>query len=99
MGPQLRARHWMASDPASDMGAMINVANVERVDGLVNAAIAAGAKVIMRGRPFETEEGGYKQSGIGGLNGVSALDDFLEYRTIIHEVELTQPATSLEDHS
>jgi betaine-aldehyde dehydrogenase len=36
----------------------------------------------------ETEEGGYKQSGTGRLNGVSALDDFLEYRTIIHEVEL-----------
>jgi acyl-CoA reductase-like NAD-dependent aldehyde dehydrogenase len=37
----------------------------------------------------ETEEGGYKKSGIGRLNGVSALDDFLEYRTIIHEVDLT----------
>jgi betaine-aldehyde dehydrogenase len=36
----------------------------------------------------ETEEGGYKQSGLGRLNGVSALDDFLEYRTIIHEVDL-----------
>jgi betaine-aldehyde dehydrogenase len=179
-----------ASDPASDMGPMINVANVERVDGLVIAAIAAGAKVIVRGGPFkdgplskgafyrptlleiqdhslpiaqnevfgpvlvmqafdteeeavalandseyglsasiwstdvdrplriarqieagtvwinnwaivydETEEGGYRQSGIGRLNGVSALDDFLEYRTIIHEVELTQPSKSLEDRS
>jgi betaine-aldehyde dehydrogenase len=36
----------------------------------------------------ETEEGGYKQSGLGRLNGVSALDDFVEYRTIVHEVEL-----------
>jgi betaine-aldehyde dehydrogenase len=36
----------------------------------------------------ETEEGGYKQSGIGRLNGVSALEDFLEYRTIVHEVDL-----------
>jgi betaine-aldehyde dehydrogenase len=36
----------------------------------------------------ETEEGGYKQSGLGRLNGVSALDDFVEYRTIIHEVDL-----------
>jgi betaine-aldehyde dehydrogenase len=168
-----------ASDPKSDMGPMINVANVRRVDRLVEAAIAAGAKVVVRGGPImegplakgafyrptlleihdhsmriaqdevfgpvlvmqgfdteaeavalannseyglsasiwstdvdrplriarqieagtvwinnwaivydETEEGGYKQSGLGRLNGLSALDDFLEYRTIIHEVDL-----------
>jgi len=34
----------------------------------------------------ESEEGGYKQSGLGRLNGVSAMDDFVEYRTIVHEV-------------
>jgi betaine-aldehyde dehydrogenase len=169
-----------ASDPASEMGPLINVANVQRVDNLVKAAIAAGAKVVVRGGPVEkgplskgafyrptlleihdhslriaqdevfgpvlvmqafdtedeavslandseyglsasiwssnvdrplriarrmeagtvwinnwavvydeTEEGGYKQSGIGRLNGVSALDDFLEYRTIVHEIELS----------
>jgi hypothetical protein len=39
-------------------------------------------------RVDETEEGGYKQSGIGRLNGASALDDSLEYRTIIQDVEL-----------
>lgn len=37
----------------------------------------------------ETEEGGFKQSGVGRLNGVAALDDFLEYKTIVHEVDLT----------
>jgi acyl-CoA reductase-like NAD-dependent aldehyde dehydrogenase len=36
----------------------------------------------------ETEEGGYKQSGLGRLNGLSAIDDFVEYRTVIHEVDL-----------
>ena len=36
----------------------------------------------------ESEEGGYKQSGIGRLNGVAAIEDFVEYRTIIHEVAL-----------
>jgi betaine-aldehyde dehydrogenase len=168
-----------ASDPSSDMGPMINLANVRRVDAIVEEAIAAGAKVVVRGGPCkegplakgsfyrptlleiqdhctaiaqsevfgpvlvmqafdteeeaitlanhseyglaasiwsndvdrprraarrieagtvwinnwavvydETEEGGYKLSGIGRLNGVSALDDFLEYRTIIQEVEL-----------
>jgi betaine-aldehyde dehydrogenase len=170
-----------ASDPTSDMGPMINVANVERVDRLVDAAIAAGAKVVVRGGPIkqgplakgafyrptlleihdhsmpiaqnevfgpvlvmqafdteaeavalandseyglsasiwstdvdrplriarqlqagtvwinnwaivydETEEGGYRQSGVGRLNGASAIDDFLEYRTIIHEVDLAE---------
>ena len=180
LGARLQAvKVGPASDPASDMGPMINIANVQRVDRLVNEAIAAGAKVVVRGGPFtegplaqgafyrptlleihdhalpiaqdevfgpvlvmqgfdteeeavtlannsqyglaasiwsqdvdrplriarqieagtvwinnwavvydETEEGGYKQSGLGRLNGVSALDDFLEYRTIIHEVAI-----------
>jgi betaine-aldehyde dehydrogenase len=180
LGARLEAvRVGPASDTNSDMGPMINVSNVQRVDGLVNAAIAAGAKVVVRGGPIkdgplakgafyrptlleiqdpsmriaqdevfgpvlvmqafdtedeavalandseyglsasiwssdvdrplriarridagtvwinnwaivydETEEGGYKQSGIGRLNGVSALEDFLEYRTIVHQVDL-----------
>jgi betaine-aldehyde dehydrogenase len=169
-----------AADPTSDMGPLITRANVERVNGLVEAAIAAGAKVVVRGGPYaagelrkgafyrptlleiddhslpiaqeevfgpvlvmqafdteeqavalandskyglaasiwstdvdrplriarridagtvwindwaivydETEEGGYKQSGVGRLNGVSGLDDFLEHRTIIHQIDLT----------
>jgi betaine-aldehyde dehydrogenase len=168
-----------ASDPTSEMGPMINMANVQRVDKVVDVAITAGAKVVVRGGAFkdgplargafyrptlleifdhsmpiaqnevfgpvlvmqafdteeeavtlankseyglsasiwstdvdrplriarqieagtvwinnwaivydETEEGGYKQSGLGRLNGVSALDDFVEFRTIIHEVDL-----------
>jgi betaine-aldehyde dehydrogenase len=168
-----------ASDPASDMGPMINMDNVRRVDRLVDQAISQGAKPIIRGGPFttgalaegafyrptlleisdhsmliaqdevfgpvlvmqafdtepeavmlandsiyglaasiwsadvdlplriarqmnagtvwinnwavvydESEEGGYKQSGLGRLNGASAIEDFVEYRTIIHEVAL-----------
>jgi betaine-aldehyde dehydrogenase len=171
-----------ASDPTSDMGPMINMANVQRVDQLVEDAIAAGAEAVVRGGPIkegplakgafyrptlleihdhsmriaqdevfgpvlvmqtfdtegeavalannseyglsasvwskdvdrplriarqinagtvwinnwaivydETEEGGYKQSGVGRLNGISALDDFVEYQTIIHEVESASP--------
>lgn len=162
-----------ASDPSSEMGSMIDKANVQRVNNVVEEAIAAGAKVIVRGgsitegalskgafyRPtllevnnaelpivqqevfgpvatlqvFETEaeaialannndyglaasiwtrdvdrpwrvakaihagtvwintyaqifpqfeEGGYKQSGSGRLNGEAALEDFLEYKHI-----------------
>ncbi len=180
LGRRLAAvRVGPAADPASDMGPMINLDNVRRVDGLVEAAIADGAKVVVRGGPYaegalakgafyrpclleiashalpiaqeevfgpvlvmqafdteaeavalanhsqyglaasvwsrdidrplrvarqidagtvwinnwavvydETEEGGFKQSGLGRLNGVSAIDDFVEYRTIIHELKV-----------
>ncbi|MBB3120398.1 aldehyde dehydrogenase family protein [Pseudoduganella violacea] len=40
-----------ASDPASEMGPLIDRPNVERVNRAVNEAIAAGAKVIVRGGP------------------------------------------------
>lgn len=42
-----------AADPSSDMGPLIDRANVERVDGVVQAAIAAGAKVVERGGPIK----------------------------------------------
>ncbi|QNK61116.1 aldehyde dehydrogenase family protein [Pedobacter sp. PAMC26386] len=164
-----------ASDPESDMGPMIDKENVNRVDKVVEKAIAEGAKVLVRGgkidngplaagafyRPtlllvndnkmsivqdetfgpiatlqvFETaeeaielanesiyglaasvwsqdvdlpfkvvreleagtvwinewaqvndefEEGGYKLSGIGRLNGVASLEDFLEHKHVFH---------------
>jgi betaine-aldehyde dehydrogenase len=40
-----------ASDPASQMGPIIDKPNVERIDKIVEDAIAAGAKVIVRGGP------------------------------------------------
>lgn len=168
-----------AADPSSDMGPIIDKPNVERIDKLVEQAIAQGAKAVVRGGPVtdgplakgafyrptlleitdhslpiaqdevfgpvlamqafddegeavrlandsmyglaasvwstdidrplriarqieagtvwinnwavvydESEEGGFKQSGLGRLNGASAIEDFVEYRTIIHEVAL-----------
>ncbi|UOD32239.1 aldehyde dehydrogenase family protein [Massilia violaceinigra] len=162
-----------ASDPASEMGPLIDKPNVARVERVVEAAIAAGARVLVRGgavnegalargafyrptllevsdpqldivqketfgpvltlqvfdteaeaialannsefglaasiwsrdvdRPLrvarrleagtvwindwavvydECEEGGYKQSGLGRLNGMAAMDDFLQYKHI-----------------
>jgi acyl-CoA reductase-like NAD-dependent aldehyde dehydrogenase len=44
-----------ASDPRSEMGPLINKPNVERVNKMVEEAIAAGAKIIVRGGPV-TEE-------------------------------------------
>lgn len=40
-----------ASDPASQIGPMIDMASVTRVNDAVEAAIAAGAKAIVRGGP------------------------------------------------
>ncbi|BEU27348.1 aldehyde dehydrogenase family protein (plasmid) [Paraburkholderia sp. 22B1P] len=174
LAARLRAvRVGPAADPASDMGPLIDKANVERVNGAVERAIAAGARVVLRGgpatdgklargafyrptllevddskldivqqetfgpvmtmqmfdteaqaialandseyglaaaiwtrdvqRPFrvareldagtvwindwakvydEFEEGGYRQSGLGRLNGAAAIDDFIEYKHI-----------------
>ena len=162
-----------ASDPMSDMGPLIDKANVARVEKVVEGAIADGAKAIVLGGPItegplekgaffkpallevsdpklpivqqetfgpvltlqvfddereavtlandsefglsasvwtrdvdrslriaqalevgsvwindwakvydSTEEGGFKQSGLGRLNGLAALDDFIEYKHI-----------------
>ncbi|UTY56524.1 aldehyde dehydrogenase family protein [Massilia sp. erpn] len=162
-----------ASDPASEMGPLIDRPNVERVNRVVNEAIAAGVKVIVRGGPVtqgplaegafyrptllevidpdmdivqketfgpvltmqvfdseqeaialannseyglaasvwtrdidrplrvaraleagtvwvndwavvydEFEEGGFKQSGLGRLNGMAAMDDFIQFKHI-----------------
>jgi betaine-aldehyde dehydrogenase len=47
-----RVRVGPAADPASDMGPMIDKANVARVDRLVEDALAAGARAIVRGGPI-----------------------------------------------
>lgn len=41
-----------ASDPKSDMGPLIDKPNVERVDKIVQDAVNAGAKAIVRGGPI-----------------------------------------------
>lgn len=52
LAERLRAiRVGPASDPRSEMGPLINRPNVERVNKMVEDAIAAGAEVIVRGGP------------------------------------------------
>jgi betaine-aldehyde dehydrogenase len=41
-----------AADPESEMGPIIDQANVERIDKIVEEAIAQGAKVLVRGGPI-----------------------------------------------
>ncbi|HEX6943555.1 MAG TPA: aldehyde dehydrogenase family protein [Gemmatimonadaceae bacterium] len=41
-----------ASDPSSEMGPLIDKPNVERVNKMVDSAIAAGARTIVRGGPL-----------------------------------------------
>jgi len=54
LGARLQAvRAGPSSDPASDIGPMINLESVARVDRIVETAIAEGAKVIVRGGPFK----------------------------------------------
>ena len=174
-----------ASDPSSDIGPLIDKANVLRVDKMVEEAIAAGAKVLLRGGPIsegalaagafyqptllevtdpkmtivqeevfgpvltlqvfdteaeavelandskyglsasiwtrdvdrplrvareidagtiwvndwavvwdEFEEGGFKESGNGRLNGLAAIDEFLEYKHVAFRSGTIQKASS-----
>lgn len=48
-----RVKPGPAADPSSDMGPLIDKASVARVDGAVEEAIAAGARVILRGGPAQ----------------------------------------------
>ena len=45
-----------ASDPTSEIGPMIDRSAVERVDAMVAAALAAGAKALVRGGPVTTAQ-------------------------------------------
>jgi len=47
-----RVKVGPASDPSSDMGPIIDKANVARIDKMVEQAIADGAKVVLRGGPI-----------------------------------------------
>jgi betaine-aldehyde dehydrogenase len=53
LGDRLKAvKVGPASDPTSEMGPLIDKANVERVNNMVEAALAAGARSIVRGGPI-----------------------------------------------
>jgi hypothetical protein len=85
-GNALRAANWIGGksnvdgpsrdsiDAASDMGPLLRVAQ----------AIEAGSVWINDWTQVfdSTEEGGFKQSGLGRLNGLASFSDFIEYKHI-----------------
>ena len=56
LAQRLAVRVGPAADPLSDMGPLIDKPNVARVDRAVEEAIAAGAKVVVRGGPVTDGE-------------------------------------------
>lgn len=67
-----RVRVGPASDPASEMGPLISRAEVERVDAMVERAIVAGARVVLRGGPAKD---GPLASGAFFLPALLEVDD------------------------
>jgi betaine-aldehyde dehydrogenase len=51
-----KVRPGRYDDPSSDMGPLIDKKSVERVDGMVEEAILAGAQVLLRGGPAKEPE-------------------------------------------
>lgn len=61
-------------DPATDFGPLISRAQRDRVSGLVDAAVAAGARVIAGGQPLDGEGHFYRPTVVTGLPGGTALE-------------------------
>jgi len=64
------------------MGPLIDKANVERVDRMVEEAIAAGAKVIVRGGPV-TDGCSGRCRRCRSSTPKPMLEDFVEYKHIV----------------
>jgi acyl-CoA reductase-like NAD-dependent aldehyde dehydrogenase len=89
-------------DPETDMGPLIDKADVTRVDDMVQAALAyAKAGCVRRPREIQAgtiwtntwaaindgfAEGRYQQSGIGRLRGPLTITEFQEAKTVVHAI-------------
>lgn len=98
----LHARHWIGGEwiDTDKSTKTVDPATGEPVGSNTEAGLSAAIAGRSSDRRWngvdngwalvhdETEEGGFKQSGLSRLNGLFALDDFVEYRTFIHDVRV-----------
>ncbi|MDQ1762693.1 aldehyde dehydrogenase [Achromobacter xylosoxidans] len=73
----------LANDSEYGLAASVWTRNVERSLRVAQAIDAGSVWINDWAKVYDsTEEGGFKQSGLGRLNGVAALEDFIEYKHI-----------------
>ena len=73
----------LANDGEFGLSASVWSRDVDRSLGIAQALEAGSVWINDWAKVYDsTEEGGFKQSGLGGLNGTAALDDFIEYKHI-----------------
>lgn len=73
----------LANDSEYGLAACVWTRDVERSLRVAQAIDAGSVWINDWAKVYDgTEEGGFKQSGLGRLNGVAALEDFIEYKHI-----------------
>jgi betaine-aldehyde dehydrogenase len=73
----------LANDSEFGLSASVWTRDVDRSLRIAQAVEAGSVWINDWAKVYgNTEEGGFKQSGLGRLNGTAALDDFIEYKHI-----------------
>ena len=82
----------LANDSEFGLAASIWTRDIDRSLKLAQALEAGTVWVNDWAKVYDnTEEGGFKQSGLGRLNGLAALEDFIEYKHIALKPGLYTP--------